>query len=77
MFTLGNLDTNYPTMCLRFSQIRGCGALFAMRSNVPLRMLKALDMRNLAFEVTHGLYFKHCWRSGQVRYLSPPLRVID
>lgn len=55
MFTLGNLDASYSMMCLRFSQIRGCGALFPMRSTVPLRMLKALDMRNLAFEVMHGL----------------------
>ena len=77
MFTLGNPDASYPMMCSRSSRIRGCGALFAMRSNVPLRMLKALDMHNLAFEVTHGPYFKRCWRSGQVRYLFLPLRVID
>ncbi len=76
MFTLGNLDANYPTTCLRFSRIRGYGALFPMRSDVPLRMLKALDMRNLAFEVMHGLYIKRCWRSGQVRYLPQPLRAI-
>ena len=48
-----------------------------MPSDVPLRMLKALDMRNLGSEVVHGLYFKPCWRSGQVRYLPPPLGVID
>jgi hypothetical protein len=31
-------------------------------------MLKASDMSNRAFEVVRGRYFRHCWRTGQVRY---------
>ena len=59
--------------CLTFSQTRGYGALFLMRRHVPSRMLKASDMRNRAFGVVRGHYFKHCWRTGQVR---PPLAAV-
>ena len=39
-----------------------------MRRHVPSRMWKASDMSNRAFGVVLGRYFRHCWRTGQVRH---------
>jgi hypothetical protein len=48
--------------------MRSYGALFLMHKHVPLWILKASDMLNLAFEVVRGHYFRRCWRTGQVRH---------
>jgi len=57
--------------------MRGYGALFVMRRRVPSRMLKVSDIRNPAFEVMRGLYFKRCWRTGQVRHSLPRALLAD
>ena len=64
-------------MYLTFSPTRGYGALFLMHRHAPSRMLKALDMRNRAFGVVRGHYFKHCWRIGQVRHPLAALLAAD